>query len=61
MKNQNSHDYEPFGPEWENELMKTPKHFLENAFGVSGEGITKRQQIKIIKANLLKAKASVKK
>lgn len=44
--------YEPFGHEWEKEMSKMTKTYLNDRFGVSGVGITKAKQIQIIKKEL---------
>lgn len=45
-------NYTPFGPEWEKELMKWRKDQIEETFGISAKGVTKREQIQMLRERL---------
>ena len=46
-------EYQPFSQEWEKDMNKIPKKQLEVMFNISSEGLSKKQHIKIIRANLI--------
>lgn len=46
MKDQN---YIPFGPEWEKELMKTPKKFIIDQYRKALQRFPSRDQVKLTK------------
>lgn len=48
--------YQPYGPEWEKEMMKHSKIMLKLMFNVSGDGILKKEQINRIRIKLINAK-----
>jgi hypothetical protein len=54
---QPAEEYEPFGPEWRKELTKWGKAQLAETWGISGDGITKAQQIALIREKLIAEKA----